>query len=108
MTFYRGDPDPLRLSIDVCNRHRPERNQIDSWHELDEKRRQKLPVPAEKVSQHGPNSDIEDVIGGRFRAFDEQGKNGDLENIRNDRQYEGGSKTRAWRDGYGAVSQSRH
>jgi len=83
-TFFRGDHDPLRFPIDVCNCHRPERNQIDSRHELRKKRWQKFPVPAKKVNQHRCDTEIEYVINGRQSAFDKQRKNDDLECIRND------------------------
>ena len=59
------DRDPLRFSIDIYNRHRPERNQIDSGHEFAKERRQKFPVPAKKVNQHGSNTKIEQVINRR-------------------------------------------
>jgi hypothetical protein len=65
------DRDPLRFPIDVCNRHRPERNKIDSRHELRHKRWQKLPMPAKKVDQRSSNSEVEYVIRRRLSSLDE-------------------------------------
>ena len=48
--------------IDICNSHCPERNQIDSRHELGNERWQKFPVPAKKINQHGSNTDIQYII----------------------------------------------
>jgi hypothetical protein len=70
-TFFYGDRDPLRFPVDVCNRHRPERNKIDSRHELRNKRWQKLPMPAKKVDQRSSNSEVEYVIRRRLSSLDE-------------------------------------
>jgi hypothetical protein len=59
-TFFCGDREQLRFPIDGCNRKRPERNQIDTGHELGQERWQKLPVPAEKVNQQGCDAEIHD------------------------------------------------
>ncbi len=98
MGFFRSDSDPLRFAIDVEDRHRPERNQINSGDEFGEKRRQKLPVPAQKVDQQGSDAEVEYVLRGRESAFKECGENDDLERIRNDGQNHRRSKLRTRRD----------
>jgi len=69
-SFY-GGYDSFLSPIDICNSHCPERNQIDSRHELGNERWQKFPVPAKKINQHGSNTDIQYIISGRFRSPDE-------------------------------------
>src|ERR1039457_2402886 len=97
-TAFDGDDVALRFAIDVCNRHRPERNQIDSGHELGKERWQEFPVPAEKVSQYATHGEIDNVIGGRCGARDEDGKNKDLKHIRENRQGHCGLHAPARRD----------
>jgi hypothetical protein len=72
-TFFCDDRNPLRFAIDICARHRPEGNQIDSGHELGKKRWQKFRVPAKELNQHGCDTEIEFLISGRSSAFDEMG-----------------------------------
>lgn len=68
LPFFR-DRDLLGFPIHIRNRHRPERHQVDSWHEFGKKRRQKLPVPSKKVHQQGCDTEIEHIICGRQSAF---------------------------------------
>lgn len=68
----------FRFSVDIGNCHCPERNQVDSGHELGAKRWQKLPVPSQELNQHSANAKIEYVIGRRDGALDKQGKDNDL------------------------------
>jgi hypothetical protein len=98
MNCFSRDGDLLRFPIDICNRNRPARDQVDSGHELGKERRQKFPVPAEEVNHHGANSKIEQVVGRRFSALNEQGEDGNLEYVRNDCQDHGGAKARTCRD----------
>ena len=78
----------LRFAIYVCNRNRPEGNQVNPRHKLAKKRWQKLPVPAEKVDQHPCNTEIDYVVGRRFSTLDEYRKNGELQSVRDDGQYQ--------------------
>jgi len=53
------------------------------------------------VNHQGANTEIEYVVSGRQSAFDEDGKQDDLECVRNDGEDHGGSKSRTRRDGDG-------
>lgn len=68
---FNRDRNLLRFPINVCDRHCPERNQVDAGHELGKKRRQEFPVPTKKVSQHGPDTEVQYISSGRFSAFNE-------------------------------------
>jgi hypothetical protein len=103
-TFFCGESNLLGLPIDVRNRQCPEWHQIGSGYELGKKRWQKFPVPAQKVNQRGCHTEVEYVIRGRQSAFDEQGKDDDLERVRNDGQHHGGLKARTRGDCDGVVS----
>src|SRR5260370_2899464 len=61
--LFCGDRNPLRLPIDIGDRHGPERNQVDSGHQFAKKRRQKLPIPPQELNHHGSSAEIHEVIG---------------------------------------------
>ena len=61
--FFHRNGELLRFSINICNRKRPKRNQVDSRYEFGEKRGQKLPVPTKQVRQRASNAEIQQVIG---------------------------------------------
>lgn len=63
-SVFWGDGDPFPLAIDVDDRKCPERNQINAGHEFSSECRQKFPVPAEQVNQHGRDHKIKYVISG--------------------------------------------
>ena len=62
-TFFFGDRDLPGFPINVCNRHRPERYQIDAGHKLGKKRREKFPMPTQKTNENGCDAEIEYVVG---------------------------------------------
>ena len=102
--FLGSDSNRLRFPIDVRHRQRPERDQVNPRHKFGHERRQKFPMPAQQVNHHGGNAEIEYVVRGRDRAFDESWKDNDLQSVRNDGQYHRGPKARTGRDGDGIVS----
>jgi len=97
----------FRFAVNVGDGERPERNEIDSRHELGEKRRRELPVPAEEKGEHAGDAEIEDIVSGRGGALDEERKDGDLEYVREDREREGCFDARAGGDGDGVLVRVR-
>jgi len=93
----------LRFAVHVGDGERPERNKIDARHELGEKRRRELPVPAEEKGEQAGDAEIEDVVRGRGGALDEERKNNDLEYIREDGEDEGCFEAWAGGDGDGVL-----
>ena len=96
----------LRFPIDVRYCQRPQRHEVHCRHKLAEKRRQKLPVPSEKIAQRAGNSEIEHVIGGRCGAFDEERKDRDLQQVRDGCYRESCSYSRPRRYGKDIFGQS--
>ncbi len=100
---FHGKRNPLRFPINAGDRNGPARHQIDSGYEFGKKGRQKLPVPAEKVNQHGCNAEIQYVIRRRYGTLDEEGEDDKLQCIGKDGQHYGCSNARTRRDFNGVV-----
>jgi hypothetical protein len=61
-------------------------------------------MPAKEMNHRGTNTEIEYVVSGRESALHKQGKDNDLQCVRNDGQHHGGSKARTRQDRDGVVS----
>ena len=95
------------MLLRICDRHalgfaphigygeRPEGDEIDSWHELDEEGRQEFPMPAEQFDHHGGYAQIQQIVGGRHRACDEGWEDSDLQNVGHNGQRHGSYKLRS-------------
>lgn len=46
-------------------------------------------MPAEKESEHAADAEVDDVVGGRLKAGDDEGEDGDLKDVCNDGQDHG-------------------
>ena len=72
------------FAVDVGDGKGPEGNEVDTGYELAGKRRQKLPVPAEQPGKNAGHADVEEIVGGRIEAFDQDGEKDDLEDVSED------------------------
>ena len=88
----------LGFAPDVDDGDRPERNEIHSWNKLDQERREKFPMPPEKLGQQGGDPEVEDVIGGRQGAFDESREYRYLQHVGNERDEHSGLELRSRRN----------
>ena len=97
--FHAGNlGGALGFAPDAGDGDGPERNQVDSGYELSEKGRQKFPVPSEEVNHEGGDAEVEDVIGGRDCAGNEQGQQKYLQGVGHDGEQHGGAELRAGGD----------
>lgn len=87
--------DLLPLTIDARDGESPEGNQICSGDELGSERRQELPMPSQEADENERNRNIEDVFGGRERAFGEKGEDDDLQSVSGHRENHTGAEARA-------------
>ena len=99
------------FAIDVGDSEGPERDKVNTGDELGGEGGQELPVPAEEVGEQAADTEVKDVVDGRFGALNDPGEDGDLEDVGDDGHDHGDAQTRTGRDFDGfaiEVSGRRH
>jgi hypothetical protein len=91
------------FAIDVGDSERPERDELHSGDELGREGGQELPMKAEKVSEQAADTEVDDVVWGGCAAFEDEGKDGNLEDVGENSEDHGDTQTRTGGDFDGSV-----
>lgn len=87
-----------RFAIDVGDGEGPERNEFHPRDQLGGEGGQKFPVPAEKPCEQSTDTKIDNVVGRRCGAFENEREYCDLEDVRDNSQDHGDAQTRTGGD----------
>ena len=86
------------FAIDVGDGEGPERDEFNTRDKFGGEGRQELPVPAEEPREQTADTEVDYVVGWRCGAFEDKGKDGDLEDVGDDGEDHGDAQARAGGD----------
>jgi len=72
------------FAVDVGYGEGPERDEVDAGDEFAGEGGQELPVPAEEPGENASHGEVEDVVGGRGGALEEDGEDDELQDVGQD------------------------
>jgi len=76
----------------------PEGDELDSGNQLGGEGGQKLPVPAEEIREQAADTEVDDIVWGRCATFEDEGKDGNLQDVGGDGEDHGDAQARTGGD----------